>query len=156
MKSPVPLNIKSELDGLIGEFFQAVSFLERAKPSYGRLYQLFIQNGLLIKNSQDRPEISNISQFIESREKLISSGELTSFNEIELAEITEIFSNVAHRFSTYEKSGTLNRAPFTTRGIISTQFIMTPDGWKVSSMAWDDERPGIVIPDRYKPKESTN
>jgi hypothetical protein len=36
------------------------------------------------------------------------------------------------------------------RGLISTQFIRTPRGWKMSSMAWDDERPGLAIPDRYR------
>ena len=35
------------------------------------------------------------------------------------------------------------------RSVISTQFIRTPRGWKTSSMAWDDERPGLGIPDRY-------
>jgi hypothetical protein len=39
---------------------------------------------------------------------------------------------------------------FGGRGIISIQFIMTDTGWKISSMAWDDERPGLTIPDRYK------
>jgi hypothetical protein len=36
------------------------------------------------------------------------------------------------------------------RGVISTQFIRARNGWKMSSMAWDDERPGLAIPDRYK------
>jgi hypothetical protein len=34
-------------------------------------------------------------------------------------------------------------------GLISTQFIRTPTGWMMTSMAWDDERPGLAIPDRY-------
>jgi hypothetical protein len=68
---------------------------------------------------------------------------------VELAQTTEIFGNVAHRFSAYAKSGTLNGVPFEARGMISTQFILTPAGWKMSAMAWDDERPGLTIPDRY-------
>jgi len=35
---------------------------------------------------------------------------------------------------------------FESRGMISTQFIVTPVGWKMSAMAWDDERPGLSIP----------
>jgi hypothetical protein len=35
--------------------------------------------------------------------------------------------------------------------MISTQFIHTPQGWKVSSMAWDDERPGLQLPDSIQP-----
>ena len=40
-------------------------------------------------------------------------------------------------------------ATIDVRGAISTQFIRTPDGWRMSSMAWDDERPGLVLPTRY-------
>ena len=29
--------------------------------------------------------------------------------------------------------------------MISTQFVYTPAGWKMSAMAWDDERPGLVV-----------
>src|SRR6266540_3364599 len=124
-----PVAAKANLDRLTASFFRAVSFEQGEQPPYGELYNLFI----------------------EPREKLVNSGELTSFKEIELAEITEIFGNVAHRFSTYEKSGTMNGTPFSARGIISTQFIVTPGGWKISAMAWDDERPGLTIPDRYAP-----
>ena len=36
------------------------------------------------------------------------------------------------------------------RGVISIQFIATPTGWKISSMAWDDERPGLTLPEWYR------
>jgi hypothetical protein len=36
------------------------------------------------------------------------------------------------------------------RGVISIQFIATPTGWKISAMAWDDERPGLTISERYR------
>jgi hypothetical protein len=141
---------KSEIDRLMTEFFRAVSFREGERPTYAELYNLFIETGLLIKNSAAEPEISNISQFIEPREKSVSTGELTAFREVELSEITEIFGNVGQRFSTYGKSGVLNGAPFEARGMISTQFIRTPAGWKISAMAWDDERPNLTIPKKYE------
>jgi hypothetical protein len=81
---------------------------------------------------------------------MVDSGALTSFDEVETAETTEVFGNVAHRFSTYEKRGTMHGEAIEGGGLISTQFIRTPRGWKMSSMAWDDERPGLVIPDRYR------
>lgn len=37
-----------------------------------------------------------------------------------------------------------------TKGPILTQFIGTPAGWKMTVMAWDDERPGLDLPDRYR------
>jgi hypothetical protein len=33
---------------------------------------------------------------------------------------------------------------------ISTQFVKTTAGWKISAMAWDDERPGLSIPEHYE------
>lgn len=147
------VGVKSELDRLTSDFFRCVSFKEGEMPTYTDVYELFIDSGLLIKNSLASPEISTIKQFIEPRQKTVDSGALTSFNEVETAEVTEIFGNVAHRFSTYEKSGTMNGVPFEARGMISTQFIVTPSGWKMSAMAWDDERPGLAIPNRYHPTE---
>jgi hypothetical protein len=103
----------------------------------------------LIKTSADTPEISTVEAFIAPRQATVDAGELTAFEEVELAEITEIFGNVAHRFSTYAKRGTLNGAAIDARGAISTQFIRTREGWRMSSMAWDDERAGLELPARY-------
>lgn len=137
--------VKAELDRLTAEFFRAVSFEEGATPLYENLHALFVEAGLLIKNSGATPEISTVNQFIESRRTSVHSGELTRFNEMELSETTHIFGNVAHRFNAYAKSGTMKGIPFAARGMISTQFILTPSGWKISAMAWDDERPGLSI-----------
>jgi hypothetical protein len=62
-----------------------------ARPPYGNLHDLFIEGGLVIKNSSDTPAISSVGRFIEPRERVVNSGELTSFQETELAEITEVF-----------------------------------------------------------------
>jgi hypothetical protein len=138
--------IKSDLDRLSAEFFRAVSFEAGEAPHYRNIHALFIDSGLLIKNSGPTPEALSVDMFIESRQSQVDAGELTRFHEAELAETTEIFGNVAQRFSAYEKSGTLKGVPFGTRGMISTQFILTPVGWRISAMAWDDERPGLSIP----------
>jgi hypothetical protein len=137
---------KHELDRLMDEFFRAVSFAPGERPHYDDIYQLFIESGLLIKNSLSTPEISSVAQFIEPRQATVSAGELTSFREIELYENTQIFGNVAQRFSAYAKFGTMNGVSSAARGMIATQFIRTPAGWKISAMAWDDERPGLTLP----------
>jgi hypothetical protein len=81
---------------------------------------------------------------------MVNAGELTRFREAEFADSTEVFGNVAHRFSAYAKSGTLKGAPFEARGLTSMQFVLTVSGWKISSMAWDDERPGLALPKQYE------
>ena len=142
-------SVQIELKRLIDGFFDSVSFEVGATPSYGRIHELFIETGLLIKNSGATPEVSSVRQFIEPRQASVDCGDLTRFNEAELAATTEVFGNVAHRFSGYEKSGILKGVPFKAKGMISTQFVLVPTGWKISAMAWDDERPGLVVPEAY-------
>jgi len=144
-------SVKAELDRLTDEFFRAVSFEEGADPPYDNIYALFIEAGLIVKNTGARPEISTVREFIEPRLAMVRSGELTRFNETELSESTQIFGKVAHRFNSYAKSGITKGIPFSGRGMVSTQFIETPAGWRISSMAWDDERPGLSIPKTYEP-----
>ena len=145
MTQPDHASVKAELDRLTNEFFRAVSFEEGETPPYDNIYALFIESGLLIKNTGAAPEISNVREFIEPRAAMVRAGELTRFREVELSETTVAFGNVAHRFSAYAKSGTMNGIPFEGRGMISSQFVLTPDGWRMSAMAWDDERPGLSI-----------
>jgi len=145
-----PTDITAELKELIDAFFRAVSFESGQRPAYATIRDLFIDDGKLIKNSSELPEISSADDFIGSRQRMVDSGALTAFEEVETGETTEVFGNVAHRFSTYEKRGTMHGKAIEGRGVISTQFIRTPSGWKMSSMAWDDERPGLAIPDRYR------
>jgi len=137
--------VKRELDKLAADFFHAVSFEPGGKPPYESIHALFIDAGLLIKNTAQVPEISTVTQFIAPRQTLVNSGELTRFKEWELSETTQIFGNIAHRYSAYGKAGTQGGKAFEARGVISTQFIKTPQGWKMSAMAWDDERPGLAI-----------
>lgn len=141
---------KAEIDTLTAAFFQAVSFHEGERPAYANLYDLFIEDGLLIKNSTSVPETSTVKQFIEPRQGVVDSGELTRFEEREMVEITEIFGNIAHRLSIYEKHGLSAGAVIDGRGVISMQFVATPAGWKISALVWDDERPGLTIPERYR------
>lgn len=143
-------NPTRELAALMQRFFECVSFEAGGAPTYGAIGQLFIDAGLLIKNSGTAPEICSVHDFIEPRQASVDAGELTRFRESELGSDTFVFGAVAHRFSGYEKSGTLKGVSFRGRGLISTQFILTPSGWRISSMAWDDERTGLLVPERFR------
>ena len=140
----------AQIAAVLSDFLAAVSFPAGARPDYPSMRGLCCEGAQLIKNSADIPEISTVDEFIRPRQQQVDSGELASFEEIEVADVTEVFGNVGHRFSTYEKRGTSNDVAFEARGVICTQFIRTPSGWTISSMAWDDERPGLTIPDRRR------
>jgi hypothetical protein len=144
------MTTEDELAALTAAFLNAVSFEPGERPAYDAIRDLFIDQGLLIKNVGE-PEIATVDEFIEPRQALVDSGALTEFEERELSYRSEVFGNVAHRMSTYSKRGVQDGVRFEARGVISTQFIFTPSGWRMSAMAWDDERPGLVMPDRYEP-----
>jgi hypothetical protein len=133
---------EAQIGALITSFFRAVSFKTGDRPDYRKLPALFIPQARLIRTSGPEPEISSVDEFVRTRQGAVDAGELTSFDETELAETTELFGNIAHRFSSYAKRGTTNHGPIDVRGAISTQFIRTEAGWRISSMAWDDERDG--------------
>ena len=75
---------------------------------------------------------------------MVRAGELTRFREVELSETTVAFGNVAHRFSAYAKSGTMNGIPFEGRGMISSQFVLTPDGWRMMRDGLGRRTPWII------------
>ena len=139
-----------EIRDLFTAFLAAVTFAEGTRPDYERIRALFIERGLLVRNSGAAPEVTSVDEFIAPRQATVDAGELTDFEETELTGETEIFGNVAHRLSGYAKRGTLNGAAFAARGVITTQFVRTPEGWRISAMAWDDEREGLAVPDRLR------
>ena len=142
--------VLAQLKRLTDDFFHAVSFGLGEQPSYSNLSEIFIESGLLIKNSGMVPEICSVAQFLLPRQASVDSGELTRFHEAEIAETALVFGSIAQRFSAYVKSGTLKGVSFEARGMISTQFILTPAGWRMSSMARDDERPGLELPKHFE------
>jgi len=139
-----------ELAALMQRFLECVSFEPGGAPTYAAICELFIDSGLLVKNSGTVPEICSLRTFIEPRQAAFDAGDLTRFRETELGSETVFFGDVAHRFSGYEKSGTLRGVSFEGRGLISTQFVRTSDGWRMSAMAWDDERTGLAVPERFR------
>ncbi|MCZ4123080.1 nuclear transport factor 2 family protein [Streptomyces sp. H39-S7] len=130
---------KTELDELMRTFLTAFTNTAGRRPDVDAVREVFIPQGMIIKNLGATPVIYDLDAFIEPRERILTDGTLTEFSEWEVAERTEIFGSIAHRFSDYRKSGFLNGAWFETTGHKTTQFVRTPDGWRMSSMAWDDE-----------------
>jgi hypothetical protein len=131
---------RDEIAELTAGFLAAVSFEAGGRPEYGRIRELFIPQGLLIRNTGEVPEVDGVEAFIAPRQATVDSGALSEFYEGELDEVTELFGSVAHRRSGYEKRGVLEGEAFAARGVIFTQFVRTPAGWRMSAMAWDDER----------------
>ncbi|MFG2296339.1 DUF4440 domain-containing protein [Streptomyces sp. NPDC048603] len=108
------------------------------RADVGAVREVFIPEGMIISNLGGDPVVYDLDGFIEPRERILSDGTLTEFSEWEVAERTEIFGSIAHRFSEYRKSGRRDGEWFEGSGHKTTQFVRTPAGWRMSSMAWDD------------------
>ncbi|MFI6002107.1 GNAT family N-acetyltransferase [Streptomyces sp. NPDC051366] len=135
----VPVSgVQVELDRLMGVFVGAFTNTGDRRPDLGVIRDVFIPQGRIIANVGHEPVIYDLDAFIEPRQKMLTDGTLTEFSEWEVAERTEIFGSIAHRFSEYRKSGFHNGKWFEGSGYKTTQFLRTPSGWKMSSLAWDD------------------
>jgi hypothetical protein len=68
------------------------------------------------------------------------------FFEIEVARRVHEFGNIAHVWSIYEARRAPVDATPERRGINSIQLYRGDDGrWRIISMIWDNERPGLAI-----------
>jgi hypothetical protein len=123
-----PEHAKREIDHLTESFFALFSNRNGAEPDLRRIHDLVVPEGVIAKCVDPTPEISNLEEFIAPRQELLTRGPLLEFAETEISEETQIFGHIAHRLSTYEKSGVLDGVSFTTRGVKSFQFIETAAG----------------------------
>jgi hypothetical protein len=69
------------------------------------------------------------------------------FYEVETARKTDVFGNIAHVWSVYEARRSPDEAAPERRGINSIQLYRDGERrWWIMSMIWDNERPGLSVP----------
>ena len=77
--------------------------------------------------------------------QLLANG----FFERGIANRIEEFGNLVHVWSTYESRHAMtDSAPF-ARGINSIQIVHAQGRFWLASITWDDERPGLTLPEKY-------
>jgi hypothetical protein len=129
---------KNQIDQLTSEFFDLFTNYGGRIPELSRINKLFIPEGIVIKNVGGNTEIFSLSSFIAPRQKILTDGTLSDFQERELTERTDIAGAIAQRFCTYTKSGKLKGESFENQGVKTLQFIKMNNTWKISAVAWDD------------------
>ncbi len=146
--SPDEVAIKKAVD----DAYAWISFKKGTKPDYEKIHDYFIPQAHLIYFPNDSLEVYSLDQFVTSFKAMIESGQIQSFYEEELFGKTDQFGRVAQRLSTY-KTYINTRDSISERGVNSFQLIKTPGGWRVSSIIWDIEKPGLPIPANYLPEK---
>ena len=67
------------------------------------------------------------------------------FFEVEIGRRIDLFGNIAQVWSAYEAKSALDDAEPERRGINSIQLFRDAElGWRIVSMIWDNERPGVT------------
>ena len=137
------------IDMLTSELYNAICFEVGGYPPVEKLKEIFIPTANMIRNDGTSPEIMTVNDFIKSFTERILDGTIKSFFEGELNHTTEIFSKIAHRFSTYEtKFDLADPKPFSI-GINSIQFVKIGENWKISGIVWNNQNDTNKIPDKY-------
>lgn len=129
------------IDQVIAKVFEAICFTEEEGPNMHRLKSLFVKEGLLINYNEEEPLILPVTQFVKHFEQLAADGVIPSLEDKELRHETRVYDRVAHRYSFYEAGFKPADEPF-ARGVNSIQLINTSEGWKLTSMAWNDDNRG--------------
>jgi len=138
---------KAALDQLTTDLYATFGNKGGKAPDLDRLHGLFMPTCVISKVVGSTAEIQGLREFVEQRRPLLTGGRLVDFAERETGERTWACGNVAGRCSLYEKSGVLDGVAFSTRGIKNLQFVRWNGEWRISALAWDDERPDLRIPD---------
>ena len=139
-----------DIDQLIEQLYETISFRKEEMPQLEKLKDLFIPEGRLINNSKEVPEIYTVETFILSFRKQMEDGKVPSFEEKEISAHTDIFGTIAQRFSTYEaRMDPKAEEPFAI-GINSIQMIQVDGQWRISCMVWKQETEELKVPKDYR------
>jgi hypothetical protein len=137
------------LDLLTRDLYASISFTPGRHPDLNRLKSLFLPPGKLINNNEEEPLVWDVEAFAEIYRHQIATGAVASFAEEEITGRTDIFANIAHRFSTYQARVRAGDSEAVILGINSIQFIKTQGVWRVVSIVWNDQKEDRPIPEKY-------
>lgn len=141
-----PVADHAEISRLAATFFAAFTSGPACGARLDSLREVLLPQAVIVKTCGQQPTMYDVDTFIAPRRALLTSGALTQFHEWEVSERTELFGSIAQRFSSYAKSGLQNGSAFSAQGMKTLQFVRSAPGWRISAVAWDDERDGLTVP----------
>jgi hypothetical protein len=128
------------LADLIETFFAAFTSGPGCADRLDGLAALFLPQAVIVKTGGGELTAYSVDSFIAPRRELLLCGALTAFREWPTTGTTDICGDIAQHFCGYAKQGVQNGIPFTGRGHKMLQFVRTGTGWRLSAVAWEDER----------------
>ena len=98
--------------------------------------------------------VFSLDAYIENVRELLD-GE-TRFSEVEIAQESVVFGNVARLTSVYEFTWQSPQETRRGRGVNFFTLIREAGQWRIMSIVWDNERPGLSLPPEvYSPRAAS-
>lgn len=131
------------ITSIIRHFFSAFTNKHKYQPDLELLNDLCIPQIVLINRKGPEVLIYDLALFMEPRQRILTDGTLTEFEEKEIHEETRIVNGIAYRYSEYEKQGIMSGQPFKIKGVKIFQLIKFGSTWKIVSVTWSDDDCGV-------------
>ena len=98
--------------------------------------------------------VFTLDQYIENIRQLLDDE--TQFSEVEVAQESVVFGNVARLTSVYEFNWQSPQEQRRGRGVNFFTLVREAGQWRVMSIVWDNERPGLSLPPEvYGPRAAS-
>jgi len=130
---------RADLERVVAAFFDAFRSGPGCAERLDALAYLFLPDAVVVRTCGDTT-VYDVAGFIAPRRELLLSGGLVDFQEWPVDGRLEQYGDVAHWWGGYAKEGRQDGAPYAGRGAKSIQLVRTDAGWRISAVAWDDER----------------
>jgi hypothetical protein len=138
---------RAEIADIVRTFFEAFTSGPGCEERMDALRAAFLPQAVIVRTGGGEPAVYDVDGFIAPRQEILTDGTLEEFHEWELSGHTELFGDIAHHFCSYAKEGVQAGKPLAGRGMKTMQLVRTAAGWRISGVAWDDEREGLSIDD---------
>ena len=91
--------------------------------------------------------IENVGQLIDDENR---------FSEVEIAQESVVFGNVARLTSVYEFTWQSSKETRRGRGVNFFTLVHENGQWRIMSIVWDNERPGLSLPPEVYPPRAAS
>lgn len=133
---------ETAIETLVRAFFSAFTSGPDAAARLDDLRRIMLPGATVVRTCGLPVEVYDVESFIAPRLALLTSGEISEFEEWPEPGRIDVFGDIAHWWGAYGKRWRTDGEIHTGRGMKTMSFVRTDDGWRISSAAWDDERQG--------------
>jgi hypothetical protein len=146
------------VDHLVAALYNVISGPAGQQRDWDRFRSLFLPDGRLGAIRADAPATADQPArksdivfrtpegYVERDDPYFKAH---GFFERSIANRVEEFGNLVHVWSTYESRHAADDAKPFTRGVNSIQIVHAQGRYWLASVLWDDERPGLTLPEKY-------